>query len=216
MAVLLFCIPLLLLDSALAKVKVDTDPAHYADYMFDTAKDEYLSKNNFMDESIFPAALTDNMDIQEYKMVYYNPWDPQYLSYLTVTYAPEDYAAETQRLAECGCDFYQGSYGVTGFPGGEPLAVHADAYYGYVYAINTPGKENTITYCELIFCNYFMDLKYEQYMPAEYFPLNFNAKSINRAKQEKYGKEHPEMDSLVQSDMELEKWTRENCPEYLD
>ncbi|MBR5362384.1 MAG: zf-HC2 domain-containing protein [Oscillospiraceae bacterium] len=212
-----FCIPLLMLDSALARVKVDTDPAHYSDYMFDTAKPEYRHKISETDESIFPAKLTDNMDIREYKMVYYNPWDPQYLSYLTVHYSPEDYEAETKRLAEYGCDFYQGSYGVTGFPGGEPLAVHADAYYGYVYAINTPNAEsNTITYCEIIFCNYFMDLKYEKYMPAEYFPLNFNAKSSNRAKQEQYGKAHPEMDSLVQNNIELEKWTRENCPEYLE
>ena len=190
-----FCIPLLMLDSALARVKVDTDPAHYADYMFDTASKEYRHKQGMIDETIFPAELTDNMDIKEYKMVYYNPWDPQYLSYLTVRYSPEDYAAEKKRLAECGCDFYQDSYGVTGFPGGEPLAVRNDAYYGYVYAINTPGQENTITYCEIIFCNYFMDLKYEQYMPAEYFPLNFNAKNSNAAKQEQWEKEHPKQDT---------------------
>ena len=214
--VLLLCIPVLMLDSALSRVKVDTDPAHYADYMFDTAKDEYRHKQSMIDETIFPAALTDNMDVKEYKMVYYNPWDAQYLSYLTVQYAPEDYAAEKQRLAEYGCDYYLGSYGATGFTGGEPLAVRCDAYYGYVYAINTPDAENTITYCEIIFCNYGMDLKYKKYMPAEYFPLNFNAEFSNRPKQEQWGKEHPEQDSLIQGNLELEKYMQENYPEYYE
>lgn len=206
LAALAVCVPLLLLDSATAKVKVDTDPAHYADYMFDTAKEEYRFKIGDIDESIFPAKLTDNMDIKEYKMVYYNPWDPQYLSYLTVHYSPADYEAETQRLAEYGIDEYEGSYGVTGFPGGEPLAVCCDAYSGYVYAINTPGAEsNTITYCEIIFCNHGMDLKYEKYMPAEYFPLGFNAKFSNRPNQEKWIEEHPDHESLVQRRLEDER-----------
>lgn len=189
---------LLLADSALAKVKTDTDPAHYLQYMGENADSDYKFKNRSIDERIFPEALTDNMDVREYKMVYYNPWDPQYLSYLTVAYSPEDYAAEKERLKKRGIADYQGSYGVTGFPGGEPLAVAMDSYYGYVYAINTPEQKNTITYCEMIFCNYCMDLDYKKYMPEEYLPLNFNARSSNVSKQEEWIKQHPPHGSIYE------------------
>lgn len=156
-------------------VHVDNDPAHYGQYMGKSAQQEYRSKCE-MDESIFPAELTDNMQVQEYKMVYYNPWDPQYLSYLTVTYSPADYEAELKRLENCPHSEYKGYYGVTGFAGGEPLAVSADSYYGFVYAINTPGKENSVTYAEIIFCNSLLDIDYKQYIPAAYQPDDFSVK----------------------------------------
>ena len=156
-------------------VQVDSDPAHYAQYMGEQAQQEYRIKCG-MDESIFPAALTDSMDVQDYKMVYYNPWDPQYLSYLTVTYSPEEYEAELKRLEACPHTEYKGYYDVTGFAGGEPLAVSADSYYGFVYAINTPGMENTVTYAEIIFCNSLMDLDYRKYIPAAYLPDDFNVR----------------------------------------
>lgn len=153
-------------------VHVDTDPAHYGLYMGENAKEEYRQKVG-MDETLFPAALTDNMQVQEYKMVYYNPWDPQFLSYLTVTYSPEDYEAELKRLENCPHTEYKGYYGVTGFAGGEPLAVSADCYQGFVYAINTPGKEYSVTYAEIIFCNQMLDVDYRKYIPAAYQPDNF-------------------------------------------
>ncbi len=59
----------------------------------------------------------------------------------------------------------------------ELLAVNADEYYGFVYAL-TDGK-NRIIYAEQIFCNYFMDLDYEKYIPAEYLLNGFNAKADN-------------------------------------
>ena len=74
---------------------------------------------------------------------------------------------------------------MTGFADAEnPLAMLADSYQGFVYAIRTPGadgeiEENTITYVMIIFCNYFMDLKYENYIPARYLPEGFNAHSGN-------------------------------------
>ncbi|MBR3447344.1 MAG: zf-HC2 domain-containing protein [Oscillospiraceae bacterium] len=153
-------------------VHADTDPAHYGLYMGENAKKEYRQKCG-MDETLFPAALTDNMQVQEYKMVYYNPWDPQYLSYLTVTYSPEDYEAELKRLETCPHTVYKGYYGVTGFGGGEPLAVSADSYQGFVYAINTPGKEYSVTYVEIIFCNQLLDIDYKKYIPAAYQPDDF-------------------------------------------
>lgn len=158
-----------------ARVHVDSDPAHYSQYMGDNAKKEYRSKWG-MDETIFPAELTAQMQVQDYKMVYYDPWDAQFLSHLTVTYLPDDYQAELERLAAYPSTEYKGYYGVTGFAGGEPLAVYADSYQGFVYAVSTPGKENSVTYAEIIFCNSMLDIDYTKYIPAEYLPDDLNVR----------------------------------------
>ncbi len=171
-------------DSMMSPIEVDTDVNNYSLYMGENAKEEYRSKWG-MDESIFPSEIRSDMDVQEYKMVYYNPWDAQYLSYLTVTYEEAAYTEELARLQAYASTEYIGNYSVTGFADAEnPLAMYADDYQGFVYAIATPNMENTITYVELIFCNYFMDLEYMEYMPAEYFPENFNA-AMNNPYEEK-------------------------------
>ena len=157
---------------------LDEDKQNYSQYMGENALKEYRNKLA-MDESIFPAELTEEMEVLNYKMLYHNPFDQQYLSYLTVTYSPEDYEKEIQRLNAYESTKYKGIYGVTGFNGGEPLAVYTDEYHGFVYAINTPDTENTITYCELIFCNYFMDIEYSDFMPEEYLPDGFDATADN-------------------------------------
>ena len=156
-----------------AKISEDRDPAHYSQYMGETALPEYQSKW-CMDETIFPET-TAGLDVTEYCMVYYDPWDAQYLSYLTVSYPADAYAAETERLGNYPSTPYEGYYTVTAFPEGELLAMNADPYSGFVYAIRTPGKERSITYVELIFCNYCYDLDYMQYIPAEYLPPGFDA-----------------------------------------
>ena len=161
-------------NSPFADFTIDEDERNYSRYMGENALEEYRNKLD-MDESIFPAELTENIKVRNYKMLYYNPFDQQYLSYLTVTYSPEDYEKEIQRLNAYESTNYKGIYGVTGFNGGEPLAVYADEYHGFVYAINTPDTENTITSCELIFCNYFMDIEYNDFMPIEYLPDGFDA-----------------------------------------
>ena len=182
---IMLIVALVAFDGATAKVKIDTDPTHYTQYIGDDAQDEYRSKRG-MEEYIFPRDINSDMKVVDYKMVYYNPWDPQYLSYLTVTYTPSDYAEELNRLEGIGVMPYEGNYGVTGFAGADdPIAMYADDYYGFVYAIHTPDKENTITYVELIFCNYFYDLKYEKYIPSEYLPLGFNAKRNNPYRKQK-------------------------------
>ncbi|MBR4102330.1 MAG: zf-HC2 domain-containing protein [Oscillospiraceae bacterium] len=169
----------LMLDSALAPIKVDTDVNHYSQYMGENAKSEYRNKWG-LDESIFPLEITADMDVKEYKMVYYNPWDAQYLSYLTVEYDEAAYAAELERLGSYTSTDYIGYYSVTGFSEDAPLlAMYADDYHGFIYAIDTPDAENTVTYVELIFCNYFMDLAYEEYMPSAYFPEGFDATMDN-------------------------------------
>jgi len=44
------------------------------------------------------AAICALCSIADYKMVYYNPWDAQYLGYLVVDYSNEDYLKESERL----------------------------------------------------------------------------------------------------------------------
>ena len=140
------------------------------------AEEAYRSKWG-MDETIWPDMITDNMNVDDYKMVYYDPWDAQFLGYLTVRYDKKDYENEVRRLKDYQSTNYIGYYGVTGFDDYELLAMYADSYQGFVYAL-TDGKD-TIIYVEIIFCNYFMDLDYKKYIPADYLPEGFNAKQGN-------------------------------------
>lgn len=177
----------LAISSVSAPIEVDTDVNNYHRYMGETADEEYRNKWG-MDETIFPASINHPQDVLEYKMVYYNPWDAQYLSYLTIEYDDAAFAEECRRLQDFPSTEYIGYYSVTGFAEKTTLlAMYADSYQGFVYAIETPERENTITYVEIIFCNYFMDLRYEEYMPAEYFPENFNAAMNNPYEQEMMG-----------------------------
>ncbi len=178
-------ISLLTLDFVTSTVSVDEDASNYSLYMGENADEMYQNKWG-MDETIFPTEIANLEDVLEYKMVYYNPWDAQYLSYLTIAYDDEAFAEECSRLQAYDSTDYIGYYSVTGFAEGtELLAMYADDYQGFVYAIETPGHANTITYVEIIFCNYFMDLHYEEYMPAAYFPENFDATSNNPYKKQK-------------------------------
>ena len=40
------------------------------------------------------------INVLDYKMVYYNPWDAQYLSYLVVDYDDENYHVEAAQIKE--------------------------------------------------------------------------------------------------------------------
>ena len=113
-----------------AKVEINTDITKYNDYMGKNAKEEYRNKWE-MDESIFPKKITDNMNVYDYKMVYYNPWDAQYLSYLVVDYSDEDYLTEVARLKSIKSTKYKGYYSVTGFTKYTLLAMNADSYQGF-------------------------------------------------------------------------------------
>lgn len=168
---------LLVADSFLSRVQTDTDPAHYSEYMGEAAKSEYQGKWG-MEETIFPDSL-DGLEVLEYKWVYYNPWDAQYLSYLTVRYDEAGYTREKTRLAGHAQDAYWGIYGASGFAGEPPLAMDADEYNGFVYAIPTPGEKNAVTYVMLVFCNYQFDMDYRSMIPEGYLPVGFDARSGN-------------------------------------
>lgn len=180
-------IAFLALEGVKAKVYEDADVSHYSWYMGKDAKEEYVRKWG-MDESIFPKEISREMNVTDYKMVYYDPWDAQYLSYLVVEYEEESYAAETERLREYDSKEYQGYFGATGFQEEYTLlAMEADPYYGLIYAL--AGENRQIVYVELIFCNYFMDIDYKTMINEHYLPVGFDATSGNAYRQQRLGHE---------------------------
>lgn len=156
-----------------AKIYEDTDAGHYLWYMGDDAKEEYVHKWG-MDEGIFPEEISDGMYVDDYKMVYYDLWDAQYLSYLVVDYDRESYGAEVHRLKEYTSTEYLGYFGAEGFAEGYTLlAMEAHPDFGLIYAL--AGEDNRIIYVELIFCNYFYDIDYQNMVNGEYLPVGFDA-----------------------------------------
>ena len=178
----LVLIIILLIASMFSRPNVCEDIARYEELRSGPNAAEDYQERWGMDESIWPQKITAEMDVKDYKMIYYNPWDAQYLGYLVVEYPKEQYDAEVKRLKDYKSTEYKGYYGVTGEEDYNLLAINADPYYGFIYAMTD--DKNTIIYAEQVFCNYFMDLKYEKYMPKEYFLDGFNAKSDNPYAQE--------------------------------
>lgn len=174
---IVFALPMVLLFAGyfFAEVEVNTDVSKYSDFIGKNAKEEYRNKWD-MDESIFPAFISG--EVLDYKMVYYNPWDAQYLSYLIIKYDDIDYNSEINRLKDYNSTEYN-YYGAYGF-NYELLAMYADSYQGFVYALDM--GDNTIVYAELIFCNYFYDLDYKEYISEDILPLGFDATINNEYK----------------------------------
>ena len=147
------------------------------------AKKEYADKWG-MDESIFPESITDNMDVLDYKMVYYNPWDAQYLSYLVVEYDDKSYEEEIQRLEKYDSKEYKGYFGTRGFRDKyRLLAIEVDPDHGLIYALEE--ENNQIIYVELIFCNYFYDIDYQDEIDIQYLPIGFDATPDNEYRQKR-------------------------------
>ena len=155
-----------------------TNIKDYNDVIGPKAKGIYESKWG-MSEEIFPKKLNGN--VESFKMLSDDFWDKQFLSYLVIDYDEEDYNKEIERLEKLGIEEYN-YYSVTGFTNYQLVAMNSDDYQGFVYAL-TDGKSKII-YVELIFCNYIMDLDYENEMPKEYLPDNFNAKEDNPYRKE--------------------------------
>ena len=168
-----------------AKEEVYDDISTYSEYMtFDKSAAKWTKWG--MDETIWPKMITDDMKVADFKMVYYNPWDAQYLGYLVVDYPAKAYDSEVKRLKEYPSTDYIGYYSVKEEKTYDLLAVNADEYQGFVYAL-TDGK-GRIIYAEEIFCNYMMDLDYDKYIPKEYLLDGFDATEGNTYKKEKLKK----------------------------
>lgn len=131
-------------------------------------------------ECIWPVRITDYMDVQDYLLVYYCPWDSNYLGYLTVSYENSDYKEEVARLSEYSSVDYVGNYGATGFSDYQLIAMSAGDY-GFVYALTD--SEETIIYVAMIFPGYGMDILYDEYIPEEYLPDGLDISRNNPTRQ---------------------------------
>ena len=150
-----------------------TNLKDYNDVIGPKAKGIYENKWD-MSEEIFPKKLNGN--VEYFKMLSDDFIDKQFLAYLVIDYNEEDYNKEIERLNKLGIEEYH-YYGVTGFSNYKLVAMNSHYYNGFIYAL-TDGKSKII-YVELIFCNYTMDLDYENEMPKEYLPDNFDATENN-------------------------------------
>ena len=164
------------------EIEVYDDISQYEQYMSFDKEDNDKWYKWWMDESIWPTEITDNMKIIDYKMLRYDPRDVQYLGYLVVEYSDQNYTKEVERLKNYDSTEYMWYYWVGGISWYDLLAINADKYYWFVYALTD--WKSKIIYVELIFCNYFMDLKYEEYIPREYLLDGFDASIDNSYKTE--------------------------------
>lgn len=159
------------------EVEVYDNVSQYEMHMsFDKKNNEKWYKWG-MDESIWPREISEDMNVLDYKMVRYDPRDAQYLGYLVVEYSDDDYEKEVERLKNYDSTEYIWFYWVTWISWYDLLAMYADEYYWFVYALTD--WKSKIIYVELIFCNYFMDLDYEKYIPKEYLLDWFDARVEN-------------------------------------
>ncbi|WP_160688191.1 hypothetical protein [Clostridium sp. C2-6-12] len=163
----------LCISSFISNPDVNTNINEYQSYIGENAKKPYKNKMG-VDESIFPNKITQNMNIEDYKMVYDNPWDSQYLSCLVVKYDESSYENEVNRLKTYKSNDYIGNYGAEGFSSNYELLAMNSSKKGFVYAITN--KENTIIYIEILSHNGFKDFDYNDYIKKEYLPIGFYAK----------------------------------------
>lgn len=164
-------------------ILVYSDVSDYEKYRSGENADKNFKSKFAMDESIWPEKITESMEVKDYKMVYYNPWDAQYLGYLIVKYDNDEYLKEISRLNDYKSTEYKGYYGAEGFSKYNLVAMYADSYNGFVYALTD--NQNTVIYVELIFCNYFMDIDYTEYIDGDYLPVGFDA-TVNNPTRKKW------------------------------
>ncbi len=163
-------------DIAFSKPEEVRDISKYNEVIGKDSKGNFESKWG-VNEELFPSKIKDSYDVVDFVSVYYNPWDAQYLSLLVIDYNEEDYLEEVKRLNNYGIENYKGIYGATGFNNYRLLAMESDSYYGFIYALTD--DDHRIIYVEMIFCNYFMDLDYKNYIKEEYLPVGFDATMDN-------------------------------------
>ncbi len=175
----------ILFGSALEKPVVVTDIEDYQNYSKYIGEEADRECAGFYSDqlAVFPEKLTG--EVREFKHVYYNPFDPQVVSYLTVKYDDDEYNKELNRLKTVGSEDYIGYYSVTGKPNGyNMVAMDSDEYHGFCYGITPETEDNTITYVGILFCNYFLDLNINKYLPEKYLLTGFDATMDNPYKKE--------------------------------
>lgn len=148
---------------------------------------EYFGSGGKHTSDIFPESIPSSAEIEDFCYYYYNPFDPNYVTYLVYSCNDEDYAKETERLSNLKSKGEYLIYGATGF-NYEVCAVHPVSNDGYMYAL-ADKENNRFIYVEINFCNYFCDIDYESIIDKKYLPIGFDAKPGNatrKAFEEKY------------------------------
>ena len=164
------------------KVHVETDPGVYNTYIHNENPYSEYHFGASSEFNVMPKKMPDDQEITEFNLTYYNPWDPQYLVYITIDYDDAAYEKEMKRLNNIGVeDEYVNYYSVTGEPEGYDLvAMDASEYYGFVYAMVKEGvRDNEITYVAVYFCNYLLDIDVHKYIPEKYLLPGFDATDNN-------------------------------------
>lgn len=138
-------------------------------------KEKYIGYND-----IYPDTIPDSAEVETFIHAHASIWDDSYLGYLVYTCDEKDYDLEYQRLSEIESSEDALVYSATGFPF-ELCAVYADEYYGYIYAL-ADEENNRFIYVDIQFCNFFADIVYDKFIPAQYLPYNFNAKEGNQTR----------------------------------
>ena len=172
-----------------AKVEVSTNINEYNQYIHSGKNNEYAMGDYEMFD-VFPDKIPSNAEVTEYQLTYYNPWDGQYIVYMTLDHK-DGFEEEIGRLTAIGVDDFKDIYTVTGKePDGYDLvAMDSDDYNGFVYAMvpeNSDGNTK-ITYVAIVFCNYSLDLDVHDYMKDEYLLPGFDASEDNPYRKEMMG-----------------------------
>lgn len=143
---------------------------------------KYFGENGKHRNDIFPNVIPSSAKVEDFYYYYFNPFDPNYVSYLVYSCNDEDFNKETERLSTLTSSKDCLIYGATGF-NYPACAVYADKYKGYIYAL-ADKENNKLIYVEIDFCNYFSDIKYEDIINKEHLPIDFNAKDGNPVQQQ--------------------------------
>lgn len=176
---LFFVMSILWADLTFSKKYTYTDVENYTNYIGVNSEEEYSDKWG-MDESIFPEKITDSMKVDEFSFTYYNPWDAQYVGYLTVTYSQEEYETELERLYQKEHDQYKGLFNVSGEPENYSiLAIDSDRDFGLVYAIKPDSEGTSITYVEVIVPGK-LEMWLDKYLPEKYQLKDMDMSKVNK------------------------------------
>lgn len=178
----------LIANTVSTKIEVDTNIENYSRYFGQSAEENYSYKHG-MDDSIFPEKITNSVEIRDFKMVYYEPWEAEYLSYLVAQYDSDAYVKEIERLRNYSLSDYNqpipyqdsaeyvGIYGAQGFDEKYDLLAMNAEDGGFVYALTDGNSE--IIYVETIFSSWHYHMDYWEYIDSEYLPIGFDATEGN-------------------------------------
>ena len=161
-------------------VMISKDVSEYELYKSGPNAMEHFKDN--LNEGIWPDKIDSSYNVKNYFMMYYCPFDPNYLGWMNIEFSDEDYKNEVERLTLISSDDYIGVYNAEGFNDYKVLAIKADNN-GFVYAISK--EANNIIYVEVEFPGYAIDIDYDKYIPLEYLPNNVQIKKGNPT-QKKY------------------------------